>query len=265
MPEYWTKQPIGYNGVKEVNFMDNLMAEPKYFRNLQWVALRGGEPLYDERCLALLQWFVDSGLSENIMLDISTNETVYNENFRELFKKFKRVDLLVSIEGTDDLYSIIRGGKYTWEDLNKNIEKFYDIPNLDMVFAVTVMSTNIFNLDEVWNWFAKYHNKRASIAMTNVVVDPAYLNIANLPAELKQKALDKISSIPSETLWPAGSYHNETGGYQTGIDDIRKGLTHAEQDPKQWEYFIKYTKDLDRLRSTDTFKFIPEMEVHVNN
>ena len=265
MPEYWTKQPIGYNGVKEVSFMDNLMAEPKYFRNLQWVALRGGEPLYDERCLALLQWFVDNGLSENIMLDISTNATVFNENFRELFKRFKRVELLVSIEGTDDLYSIIRGGKYTWEDLNKNIEKFYDIPNLDMVFAVTVMSTNIFNLDKVWNWFAKYHNKRASIAMTNVVVDPAYLNIANLPAELKQKALDKISNIPSETLLPAGSYHNETGGYQTGIDDIRKGLSSSEQDPKQWEYFIKYTKDLDRLRSTDTFKFIPEMEVHVNN
>lgn len=264
-PEYWKETPVGFHGA-EVNFMDNLFVDPDYFRNLQWVALRGGEPLYDERALEILQWFVDAGLSKNIMLDISTNATVFNEEFRNLFAQFKRVELLVSIEGTDELYSIIRGGKkYTWQDLNANVEKFYEIENLDMVFAVTVMLTNIFNLDSVWEWFDKYHNNRASIAMTNVVVDPAYLNIANLPDNLKQIALEKISNIPSETLWPSGSYHDETGEYQTGIDDIRKGLMNSKQDPKQWEYFLKYTADLDRMRETDTLKHIPEIQNYVKS
>ena len=56
-PEYWEKAQIGYHGVEDMSFLDNLFADPDYFRNLQWVALRGGEPLYDESCKAILQWF----------------------------------------------------------------------------------------------------------------------------------------------------------------------------------------------------------------
>ena len=39
--------------------------------------------------------------------------------------------------------TVLRGGPYTWEQLNENVEKFYEIENLEMVFAVTVMATNI--------------------------------------------------------------------------------------------------------------------------
>ena len=74
--------------------MDNLFANPEYFRNLKWVALRGGEPLYDETlyrscCSGLLT----QGLSHNINLDISTNATVFNDEFRILFAQFKHVEL----------------------------------------------------------------------------------------------------------------------------------------------------------------------------
>lgn len=261
-PDYWKEKPIGFHGA-EISFMDNLFAAPEYFRNLQWVALRGGEPLYDERCLEILQWFVDAGLSQNIMLDISTNATVFNDSFRELFSKFKHVELLVSIEATDELYSIVRGGNYTWSQLEQNVEKFYEIPNLEMVFAVTVMITNVFDLPRVWEWFNKYHATRASIAMTNVVVDPAYLNIAHMPAELKQQALAAIANIPEETMWPIGSFHSESFEYQTGIADIRKGL-QREVDPddqeKYWKQFLHYTSDLDRLRKTNTLQYIPEIK-----
>lgn len=266
--DYWGEQPVGFHGA-EVNFMDNLFADPDYFRNLQWVALRGGEPLYDERCIEVLQWFVDNGMSEHIMLDISTNATVFRDEFLELFSKFKHVELLVSIEGTEELYGIIRGGKkYTWEDLNNNIEKFYDIPNLEMVFAVTTMITNVFNLPKVWEWFDKYHKRRASIAMTNVVVNPPYLNIAHMPAELKQQALEAISVIPGETLWPDGSFHAESAEYQTGCDDIRSGLQREvdeEEAQKYWKQFLQYTADLDRLRDTDTLQYIPEIKNYVQS
>jgi sulfatase maturation enzyme AslB (radical SAM superfamily) len=263
MPEYWNKQPIGFNGVKELGFMDNLFANPEYFKNLQWVALRGGEPLYDERCYEVLKWFVDNGIAKNVALDISTNATVFEDRFKEIFKEFKHIELLISIEATDDLYSVIRGGNYTWEDLNDNLEKFYAEDNIEVTFAVTVMTTNIFNLDKVWDWFYTNHRKRASISMTNVVVTPAYLNIAHMPRELKDLALEKMEHIPSMEMWPIANSRVEMFEYQTGIDDIRAGLrrdVNEEEATKYWDWFLKYTKDLDRLRDTNTFKSIPEME-----
>lgn len=267
-PEYWSEQPVGFNGVEDLSFMDNLFANPEYFKNLQWVALRGGEPLYDERAYMVLKWFVDQGLSKNISLDISTNATVFEEKFQEIFREFKHVEILISIEATDELYSIIRGGKYRWEELNENIEKFYEFPNVEVVFAVTVMITNVFSLDKVWDWYYKYHRKQASIAMTNVVVTPAYLNIAYIPEELKQKALDKIADIPASVMWPIDVRKNDPDkfDYQTGIEDIRKGLqrpVESEVQEKNWKYFLQYTQDLDKLRGTDTFAEIPELQEYL--
>jgi MoaA/NifB/PqqE/SkfB family radical SAM enzyme len=266
MPEYWNKRPIGFNGT-DIRFMDNLFIEPTYFRNLQWVALRGGEPLYDNTCIAVLRWFVDNGLSENISLDISTNATVFRDEFYELFSKFKHVEILISVEATDELYSIIRGGKYTWSQLKENIEKFYDIPNIEVVYAVTVMITNIFALADVWEWFDKYHKNRASISMSNAVVNPSYLDIGMMPPELKAIALDKMSKIPAIASWPENSYNYnaEEFEYQTGIEAIRNGLLREltidenERD-KNWKWFLQYTRDLDRLRGTDTFKYITEIQ-----
>ena len=155
----------------------------------------------------------------------------------------------------------MRGGpNYQWSQLCENVEEFYKIENLEMVFAVTVMNTNLFDLPNVWDWFNKYHATRASISMSNVVVNPSYLNIAHMPDKLRQTALEKLKDIPSEAFWPEGSHHAEEFEYQTGIDDIRKGLEGGSYDERNWLHFIKYTKDLDRLRSTDTFKYIPEIQ-----
>jgi hypothetical protein len=97
--------------------------------------------------------------------------------------------------------------------------------------------------------------------MSNVVVNPSYLNIAHMPDNLRQQALEKLQDIPSEAYWPEGSYHAEEFEYQTGIDDIRKGLETGSYNERNWQHFIQYTKDLDRLRDTDTFKYIPELQI----
>jgi hypothetical protein len=102
--------------------------------------------------------------------------------------------------------------------------------------------------------------------MANVVVNPAYLNIAHMPRELKDLALEKLSHLPAMEMWPISNSNVDMFEYQTGIDDIRAGLTRDVDEAdvtKYWDFYIKYTNDLDRLRSTDTFKEIPEFKPFV--
>ena len=47
----------------------------------------------------------------------------------------------------------------------------------------------------------------------------------------------------------------------TGIDDIPKGLETGSYNERNWQHFIQYTKDSDRLRDTDTFKYIPSYKL----
>ena len=45
----------------------------------------------------------------------------------------------------------------------------------------------------------------------------------------------------------------------TGIDDILKGLETGSYNERNWQHFISH-KGLDRLRDTDTFKYILELQ-----
>jgi hypothetical protein len=40
-----------------------------------------------------------------------------------------------------------------------------------------------------------------------------------------------------------------------------EGVDEKDQE-KYWQWFMRYTKDLDRLRGTDTFKFIKELKYY---
>jgi len=87
-----------------------------------------------------------------------------------------------------------------------------------------------------------------------------------MPRELKKLALEKISHLPSMEMWPISNSRVDMFEYQTGIDDIRAGLSRDVDEvdvTKYWNWFVKYSNDLDRLRSTDTFKEIPEMKPFV--
>ena len=152
---------------------------------------------YDESCIKLLQWFVDS-TALNIMLDIHTNATVFNDEFLIPFAQFKHVELMASVEATDELYSIVRGGPYTWQQLNDNVEKFYEIENLEMVFAVTVMTTNLFDLAPTYGNGLINTATRASISMSNVVVNSLFKHCTHANDNLRHKALDKLKDIPGE-------------------------------------------------------------------
>ena len=100
--------------------------------------------------------------------------------------------------------------------------------------------------------------------MTNVVVNPSYLNIAYIPQKLKDEIVKKLENIPASVMWPIDVRKADPDkfDYQTGIDDIIKGLkrpVEKEVQEKNWKYFLQYTKDLDKLRGTDTFSEIPEL------
>jgi len=86
-----------------------------------------------------------------------------------------------------------------------------------------------------------------------------------MPDVLKYIMYDKLLSIPDQSIWPKGSYHVNEIHYQTGIHAIRDGLqveVNEQEQEKQWDWFVKYTKDLDRLRGTNTFELIKELKLY---
>jgi sulfatase maturation enzyme AslB (radical SAM superfamily) len=85
------------------------------------VNIKGGEPFFNPRLKIFLKELADKNL--NVHLPILTNGTVIDDEALTQFSRFEnRPTFVVSLETTNnDLYQYIRGGKYTFDDVKKNI------------------------------------------------------------------------------------------------------------------------------------------------
>ena len=242
--------------------IDNLFSNLNYFKNLQFVAFRGGEPFYEPINTYILQKLIDFNWHHQITLDISTNATVIGDNFFNLIRQFKKVILYVSIEGVGPMYQYCRGGiHYTQSNLETMIDHFTSYSNIEVCIAYTTMANNIFNIRDTWDWFQKYR-KKATITFSNSVVQPDYLSLDVLSKEMKELAYKMIEDIDDEMPWP---YDNSPYIYSAGIYKFRKNLKkrikedeyNNSQQKELFKKFKEYVSALDKIRKTDFLSVEP--------
>ena len=242
--------------------IDRLFSEPEIFRNLKFLALRGGEPLYEETNLYLFEKLDDLGLTSQIHLDISTNGTLMSEKILKALDKFKNVDLYLSIEGVGPAYQYIRGGKnFTIERLEKNIFLYHQIKNVNLIFTFTSMVYNLGEINAFWHWYQKVRQSGDEVSMSNIVANPDYLSFHILSDDLKEKYLYEIDSGPV----PKGNYFTgkRTLG-DVGIESILEGLKKRnyftlEKKQELQRAFKIFNNHLDNVREMPIKSYLPEI------
>ena len=88
----------------------------------------------------------------------------------------------------------------------------------------------------------RFTNNARELAFGCMVTSPAYLSIQNMVPELKLIALKKIEKY---------NYRN--------LFSLKLSLSDQEYNPNEWNTFIDFTNDLDKLRNTDIKKIVPEL------
>jgi MoaA/NifB/PqqE/SkfB family radical SAM enzyme len=217
-----TDKEFGYRTVP-IEIIDRLFEYPEYFKNLQYVNIKGGEPYMEPANKKIMEYLIKLDLAKNITLDISTNGTIVDTEFDELALQFKETKWHISIEGTGKLYEYIRGGdNFPFEQLVENLEHFNKMDRV--IFAGTVMTYNVCHLKEIQQWFNSIKKENYELYLNNVVTTPAYLNPTILPQEILEG----------------------TGYNQVNNDTQLAG-------------FIDYTKKLDSIRNTNILDVCPEL------
>ena len=121
--------------------------------NIEFVAIKGGEPFVEPANIDLLDEFIKKLNTNDITLEIHTNASVYNQSLINKFPAFKKINILVSLEAVDDpLYRYIRGGRRSGiDDVLCNIDKFLEIPNAHVSITTLWMAYNIFEPVKIYN------------------------------------------------------------------------------------------------------------------
>jgi radical SAM protein with 4Fe4S-binding SPASM domain len=215
-----------------------------HLKDVKRIDFKGGEPMMAKHHNQFLQWLIDEDMT-NIELFYTTNGTVQNPKILNLLKQFKRVSICFSIEGTGELYRYIRGGKYELEDFEYTLSEYDKLPNVQIMFNVTLQNYNIFNLPDLHFFLHemedKYERVSANSSFTTICNKPAYLSPLNLPDELRDKAIKNLSLFED-------------------FDKLVESMKSRTFNPELWDTFINFTNDLDKMRGDSVVKAVPQLK-----
>lgn len=158
--------------------------------NLKFVHLLGGEPLLNPKFENLIDRLI-AAKQTDIYLGFTTNGTVFSPEIMDKLDQFRHVDVGISIECAGLLNDYIRKGSNTQEILD-NIDQYLPYRKESHVYVTirTVPSAiSVHTLDDLYRWCIS----RKVDVMSNVLLHPAYLQIRNLPLNIKQRLLEQYN------------------------------------------------------------------------
>lgn len=229
--------------------------------NFDRIEFAGGEPLIDPIHYRILNILKDHG--SNIELKYSTNLTKLNykkDNVLELWNHFKDVEIMISIDGVDDVYNYIRQlGNY--ETVKENILQVVDHPRVSKVAgACTFQVYNIFQMEEIFDRFTEELNIDIHTHRVNY---PTFLDMRIIPEEIKNPLIDRLTAYKQtieEKIHPNWTKQRKDNAIKHAQDNINAlaGGNLTEHIPA----FVEFSNKLDSLQNVELTwqELIPEIK-----
>lgn len=192
----WAKELGESQTLKYTNldfYLDKLIT-----KDLKYVYLTGGEPLIIQDNYKFIKKLIELGFSSNIHLQYNTNLSSIEykgESYINLWKKFKKVKLHVSVDTVDFRNNFIRSNS-EWNVIEENLNRLLPYQNKHFKIALSpvISLLNIWFLKDLVD-YAK--NKNLDLEPI-VLTGPDFLSLSALPYIYKQKVKDIVYSIEDQ-------------------------------------------------------------------
>ncbi len=172
----------------------------KKLEHAQHLHFAGGEPLITPQMPRMLKYCIDSGFAKNISLTYNTNLTKLPENVLELWKHFKDVKLLCSIDGFGKVNDYIRHPA-KWDVLDRNLTYLDDNAEkyriVEILLSSTVQIYNVLDLPNLYNYLKKFKVVVPGLNLINLHI-PKYLQSTVLPDAAKAVATERLNKLYDE-------------------------------------------------------------------
>lgn len=191
---------------------------------LERIVIKGGEPFYDKKTFYFLE--KTSKINPNLTLSFSTNGSVFNSDIAKILKRFKRIQPIVSCDGTGKVYEWVRGG--SWETFYNNMLSFNELSQ-ELTISYCVSAYNLFSMEETLDMFTE-HNLRWQL----LIAQNQYLNHSHIPEQIHTEIVTNIKRKHNISLpWfeqKAGDYNNFVNF--TDIMNKRRGFNIQDYVPE---------------------------------
>ena len=242
--------------------------------NLKQVYFAGGEPLAIKEHKIFLEEIIKQGYADKIFVRYNTNGLLIDDDTIEMWKRFKKVKVGFSLDGTGERNRYIRYDS-DWDTIVKNLHLLDNAPdNIQTSIATAIQIMNIKHLPDLARWkieqkFKKinFENVTGGIEAGGGIINmhllyiPTFLSIRCLPERDKEEVREKFRELGD---WLFDNYRKDD--YYWAINpygwkrweamlEFMDGDDHTYLLPA----FKEYINTMDQERGPDFGKTFPEL------
>lgn len=251
---------IASESKKYFNFDGNTNLEPfnehtknKYFQEIEKIVeavdqfnLIGGETLIHPNFNKVFNIFLKKD-PENFKLRIVTNATVIPDIIYQNAHRFKKLEMIISIDGIGTKGEYIRHG-LNWIKFKENIQKLQSHKDIHLHFTTATQMLNVGYVGEIYDFIKSLDIDPNSMIFDNLVTHPRIFRAINLPVDIKQEYLKNLKNHEF--------YYKHYNLIKT-IEDI---LLLPQESHEEFLAGIKRLKQLDKVRKINLIDYFPEFK-----
>lgn len=206
----------------------------EHLPSIEKILIKGGEPLLENKCIKFLEMILKnkSNLHPKLKIFIQSNGTVVSEKFKNLSQNLP-IELGISIDGVGKTYEWIRG--FPFKKLKANIYKLCNFYGLQcMHFNFTLSAYNVFNLEEMLEFYFKSKNDNVSITRFSIsgIAKQKWASATAIPKPHREKAVNYLKSLDPELLADVYGLQNAIRYLEFPFDP------QAHLQFRRWESFM---------------------------
>jgi organic radical activating enzyme len=265
----WTTENQKYKWIDEDNSWNEIKAN---LSELEYIYIVGGEPLLVLGHVEILKECIEKKIAGKITLEYNTNLTLLPDEVLELWKHFKHVRIGISIDGIKKVNDYIRSPS-KWEQIDFNFKKLMDYNQNDTFeiwFSLTYQAYNAYHIIEVFEWIKNEFLLSKNPSMNKIKLKthplhrPDHLSVKILPRKNKDELTvlykDYIQQLEVEKK-EHSTNKRFTKFIDTTVSTLNSFLSFMEDEDlsSHLDTFLRFTNDLDKMRSENISTVVPEI------
>ena len=230
--------------------------------HLETLSFAGGEPTLIPFVENALRHCVDTGHAKHIDVFLSSNFTNLNKSFLEMMPKFKKFELIASIDGIGKVNDYCRFPS-KWSQISDNFKKARQLmvhSNVKILINISVNLLNVFNLDELLFWIdeqsTSYPYYKEWPYNLNLIWGPKEMRVEVLPEAIRLEAIKRLENY-KKTSTVLKEFPQLTEKVDLIISQLLVEDTQSARNLEQFKYRVKI---LDKHREISISDFIPALK-----
>lgn len=208
----------------------------QWIENFVFIDIYGGEPFLSPAMFELLNSAVVSGAAKNIELQLHTNASIFNKQYLEILRHYKKVEFRVSIDSHVPAHLEYIRHKSKFDTVIENTNKFKQFadryPSIHLGITNTITPFNVHNVDLINQQLSQLTR---IVPGVNMVTTPEY-DIRHMPIPVKQYLIQHTKNSTVKNF-------------------LKTSIPGCEVE---WPKFCKITDRLDQLRGQSFSNTFPE-------